>query len=229
MSEIETTDDPFLVQRRHAAELFLIRHGDALPGPDEIIPSGIYDDLPLSSVGREQAQSLAERLGKVPFAALYSSPLRRCLETAAPLAARSSLTVNIVPDLREVRLGDVIVLPTNGDLEALSRALHERQNQIVRVAGATGSWDDIPGSESSKTLRRRVVDALDAIAAKHIGERVVAFAHGGVINAYVAEVLGLEKDFFFPAANTSITVVRVAGNRRVLYVLNDLSHVLRHG
>lgn len=229
MSEIETIDDPFLVQRRHAAELFLIRHGDALPGPDEIIPGGIYDDLPLSNIGREQAQSLAERLGKVSFAALYSSPLRRCRETATPLAERLGLTVNIVSDLREVRLGDVITLPVDGDLEALSRSLHERQNQIVRVAGATGSWDDIPGSESSKALRQRVVAALDAIAAKHIGERVVAFAHGGVINAYVAEVLGLERDFFFPAANTSITVVRVAGQRRVLYVLNDLAHVLRHG
>lgn len=229
MSDIETTDDPFLFQRRHAAELFLIRHGDALPGPDEIIPGGIYDDLPLSSIGRDQAQLLAGRLGNVPFAALYSSPLRRCLETAAPLAERLGLTVNIVPDLREVQLGDVITLPTDGDLEALSKALHERQNQIVRVAGATGSWDDIPGSESSKALRQRVVEALDAITAKHIGERVVAFAHGGVINAYVAEVLGLERDFFFPAANASITVVRAVGQRRVLYVLNDLAHVVRHG
>jgi len=229
MSEIETTDDPFLVQRRHAAELFLIRHGDAIPGADEIIPSGVYDDLPLSSIGREQAQALAERLGKVPFAALYSSPLRRCLETASPLAEQLGMTVTVVPDLREVQIGEVIPLPGDGDLEALSQALHERQNQIVRLAGATGNWDDIPGSESSRALRQRVVEALDAIANKHIGERVVAFAHGGVINAYAAEVLGLNKDFFFPAANTSITVVRVAGKHRVLYVLNDLAHVRRHG
>ncbi len=227
MSEI--ADDPFLVQRSHAAELFLIRHGDAIPGADEIIPSGVYDDLPLSSIGREQAQALAERLGKVPFAALYSSPLRRCLETASPLAEQLSMTVTVVSDLREVQLGEVIPLPGDGDLEALSQALHERQNQIVRLAGATGNWDDIPGSESSKVLRQRVVGALDTIANKHIGERVVAFAHGGVINAYVAEVLGLDKDFFFPAANTSITVVRVAGKHRVLYVLNDLAHVRRHG
>src|SRR5579863_605569 len=138
MSEI--AEDPFLFQRRYAAELFLIRHGDALPGPDEIIPSGIYYDLPLSSIGREQAQALAERLAKLPFAALYSSPLRRCLETAAPLAERLGQTVSVVSDLREVRLGDVIPLPNDGDLVALSQALHERQNQIVRVAGATGSW-----------------------------------------------------------------------------------------
>lgn len=223
-------NDPFLFNSANAAELFLIRHADALPGPDEIIPSGVYNDLPLSKTGREQAQALAERLGKLRFDALYSSPLRRCLETAAPLAEHLSLTPTIVNDLQEIRLGEVLPLPTDGqDLAALSQALHERQREIVRKAGATGSWDAIPDSEPSKAFRQRVVDALDSIAHKHIGERVLVFAHGGVLNAYAAETLGLERDFFYPAANTSITVVRVAGNERVLYVLNDIGHIKRRG
>src|SRR5438132_11742947 len=95
-------EDPFLLQRNHAAELFIVRHGDAIPGEDEIIPSGIYDDLPLSSIGREQAQALAERLSKLSFDAMYSSPLRRCLETAAPLAERLGMQPVIVPDLKEI-------------------------------------------------------------------------------------------------------------------------------
>ena len=71
-----------------------------------------------------------------------------------------------------------------------------------------GHWDGIPDSEQSMAFRRRVVETLDEIASKHIGQRILAFAHGGVINAYIAEVLGLQKDFFFPAANTSISIVR---------------------
>jgi 2,3-bisphosphoglycerate-dependent phosphoglycerate mutase len=54
---------------------------------------------------------------------------------------------------------------------------------------------------------------------------VLVFAHGGVINAYAAEVLGLTRDFFFPCANTSITLVRIAGRTRVLYMLNDVAHL----
>jgi len=54
---------------------------------------------------------------------------------------------------------------------------------------------------------------------------VLIFTHGGVVNAYVAEVLGLDRDFFYPAANTSITLVRVSGKHRVLYVLNDIGHI----
>ena len=221
-------EDPFLFQRNNAAELFIVRHADAIPDEDEIIPSGMYDDLPLSRVGREQAQALAERLISLSFDAIYSSPLRRCLETAAPLAGLLGMTPVIVEGLKEIKLGNIRPLPDDGqDLAALTRALQERQVDIVRMAGEAGHWDVIPDSESSATFRKRVVETLDEIARNHIGQRVLAFAHGGVINAYVAEVLGLQKEFFYPAANTSITVVRVSGKHRVLYVLNDLSHIKR--
>lgn len=220
--------DPFLFQRENAAEIFIVRHGDAIPGADEIIPSGIYDDLPLSKIGRQQAQDLAERLSAIHFDAIYSSPLLRCQQTAAPLAGRLSLTPIIVDGIKEIKLGNIRPLPDDkNDLEALYQALHERQRDIVRLAGESGHWDAIPDSEPSQAFRQRVVAAFDEIASRHTGQRVVAFAHGGVVNAYAAETLGLERDFFFPAANTSITVIRVAGNKRVLYILNDIGHIRR--
>ena len=219
-------DDPFLLRRENAAELFIVRHADAIPDEDEIIPSGIYDDLPLSRVGRQQACALAKRLGDLSFNAIYSSPLRRCLETAAPVAERFGITPTIVPDLKEIRLGQVNQLPQDvNDLAALTRALQERQTEIVRLAGSAGNWDAVKDSEPSKQFRQRVVKALDEMAHHHIGERVLVFAHGGVVNSYVAEVLGLERDFFYPAGNTSITIVRVAASNRVLFVLNDIAHL----
>ena len=219
-------EDPFLLKNTSAAELFIVRHADAIPEADEIIPSGIYDDLPLSSTGREQARALAERLRGMSFNAIYSSPLKRCLETAAPLVEHLGLEPVIVPELTEIRLGEVVSLPQDGnDLEVLNKALQERQLEIVRIAGTTGNWDAIAGSEPSREFRKRVVTALDEIANRHIGERVLVFAHGGVVNAYAAEVLGLERDFFYPAANTAISVVRVAATHRVLFTLNDLAHL----
>ncbi len=226
-------DDPFLLRHDNVAELFIVRHADAIPEEDEIIPSGVYDDLPLSRVGREQADALAKRLcsspihrGSLSFNAIYSSPLRRCLETAAPVVQRLGITPTIVPDLKEIRLGQVNQLPQDvNNLAALTQALQTRQHEIVRIAGDAGNWDAIEDSEPSKQFRQRVVRALDEIAHHHIGERVLAFAHGGVVNAYVAEVLGLERDFFYPAGNTSITIVRVAANHRVLFVLNDIAHL----
>jgi 2,3-bisphosphoglycerate-dependent phosphoglycerate mutase len=224
----ELSNDPFLFQRQSAAELMLIRHGDAIPGPEEIIPSGIYDDLPLSQKGREQARAVAERLKNMRFDAAYSSPLRRCQETAAPLIEQSKLALTIIEGIKEVTLNEIIPMPTvkEGDnLVVLTKALQARQVEIIRGAGSTGSWDTLPGSESSKAFRKRVVDSIDEIANNHIGQRVVLFTHGGVINAYAAEVLGLDKEFFFPSANTSLTLVHVAGTKRVLYFLNDIAHL----
>jgi 2,3-bisphosphoglycerate-dependent phosphoglycerate mutase len=219
-------DDPFLLRRSEVAELFLIRHADAIPEADEIIPSGIYDDLPLSRSGREQAQGLAGRLKALSFQAAYSSPLRRCLETAAPLLEQLPLPLTIVPGIKEVRLGNPHPFPTDiSDVAALTAALRERQAEIVRLAAEAGHWDVVPDSEPSRAFRQRVVESIDSIARKHTGERVLIFAHGGVINAYVAETLGIGKDFFFPVGNTSITVIRVSNQRRVLYVANDLSHL----
>src|SRR5579871_4792924 len=149
-------NDPFLFQRQNAAEIFLIRHGDAIPGPDEIIPSGIYDDLPLSQKGREQAQVVAERLKVLHFDAAYSSPLRRCQETAAPLVERLKLPLTIVEGIKEVTLGNIIPMPAvkEGDnLEELTKALQARQEEIIRVVGSSGSWDSLPDSESSKAFR----------------------------------------------------------------------------
>ena len=220
--------DPFLLQSSETAELFLIRHADAIPEADEIIPTGIYDDLPLSRIGRKQAQALAEYLKALRFHAANISPLRRCQETATPVLEQLGMTATLVPDIKEVHLGSPYPLPTDiQDPAVLTRALQERQAEIVRLVAESGHWDAIPDSESSHAFRQRVVAAIDGIASQHRGERVLIFTHGGVIYAYMAETLGLEKDFFFPSVNTSINIIRVSSLQRVLYTLNNFSHLPR--
>ena len=222
-------NDPLLLRRAFEAELYLNRHAVAIPGPDEIIPSGIYDDLPLSKEGREQAQKLAERLKSIHFDAAYSSPLRRCQQTAAPLLSYIDLQATIIDGIKEIAGDNPLDIPqvqAGDNLEVLTKALQARQMEIIRLVGNSGHWDAVSSQESSKDFRQRVVTSIDGIAQQHIGQRVLVFCHGGVINAYIADVLGLETDFFFPCANTSITVVRVHPEKRVLYVLNDIFHVL---
>jgi probable phosphoglycerate mutase len=220
--------DPFLIKPVHSAELYLIRHGDAIPEADEIIPSGTYDNLPLSRTGRLQAQALAERLRDMRFDAAYRSPLKRCLQTGAPLLQALNMQATIVEDIQEIRLLPRTPLPEfkeGDDLAPLTKAIRASQAENTNIAAASGSWDAVTSEESSKDFRARVVKALDAIAREHIGQRVLVFTHGGVINAYAAEVLGLERDFFFPCINTSITLVRSTGDYRVLYMLNDVAHL----
>lgn len=226
--ETPTGNNLFLNRKSGAAELFLIRHGDALPGPEMALPGGKYDDQPLSAYGQKQAQALADAYTAVKFDAVYSSPLRRTIETATPLAQSKGLEIRIEEDIREVILGTEapqLRIPTDADAAATAAALRARLDYIVATATKTGFWSAIPGAEPSETFRRRVVETVDTIASRHPGQRVAIFSHGGAINVYLAEMLGIQRDFFFPIPNTSVNVVRVAGKQRVLISINDVYHL----
>ena len=226
MATAEPAKDLFLRLKNGAAELYLIRHGDALPAGDEIVPGGTYDDQPLSELGRKQASALAARWGQIPFDAIYSSPYRRARETAEVLAQTCGLEVLIEPEVREIHLGQVGAgLPKDVSREEYAAALRARLDEIVQIVGRVGYWSAIPGSEPSAEFRARVAAAIDGIGARHAGQRVAIFSHGGVINAYLAILLGLERDFFFPIVNTSVSTVRVQADRRIILGINEISHL----
>ena len=103
--------------------------------------------------------------------------------------------------------------------------MRERLDTIVRTIARTGYWSSIPGSEPASEFRARVLKAIDGLAARHAGQRIAIFSHGGVINGYLAQALGLERDFFFPILNTSVSIVRVKEGVRVLLGLNDVCHL----
>jgi broad specificity phosphatase PhoE len=223
-----SADDPFLSLKSGSTEIYLIRHGDALPGAEEVTP-GAYDDQALSELGRRQAQALGERLRVVPLAAVYSSPIARARETAGYVAREQGLEVRVEPELREVMLGPIGLLPEHASAEEVSAGLKRRLREIAVVAATTGTWASIPGSEATAALRTRLLAAVDRIAAAHPGQRVAAVSHAGAINAYFAAILGIERDYFFPTANTAISLVRVNGARRMLFALNDIGHLLAGG
>lgn len=230
MSTNNPISDPFLSRRSGGTEVFLIRHGDALPGAEELEPSGIYDERPLSTVGKAQAQALGQHLRPLSFAAIYSSPLRRAQETAALVAELQQIPVQLVPELREIQLGGMRpTLPAGATAEQVAAHLRDRLAEIVRTVATSGYWSSIPGSEPDDAFRARVTNAIDSLARRHPGERIAVISHGGVINAYVAATIGLDRNFFFPAANTAVSLVRVRDSARVLLALNDVCHLREAG
>lgn len=221
--------DPFLSPKYGGAEIYLIRHADAIPEAEDLRP-GDYDAQNLSVLGRKQSEALAERLRSTHFDALYASPLGRARQTAEPLAAALGVPVETVPDLREIELGAIgPALPEGAIPAEMAAHLRDRLRAIALTAASTGYWSSIPGSEPAAAFRARVVGAHDRLAARHPGGRIACFSHGGTINVYAAAVLGLDRDFFFPVANTSISIVRVKGDQRVLLTLNDVCHLREAG
>ncbi len=217
--------DPFLRLSQGGTEILLIRHGDAVRAGDDVELGG-YDEQGLSQLGQRQAAAMAPDVAARQPVAIYSSPTRRAQETAWPLAHALGLPVLVESGLREVDLTRVrpsipAEVPPSERAELLRRYLRGMEQQAMAV----GKWSLIPGAESSTSVRARITAAVDALAARHVGQRIVMVSHAGAINAYIATFLDLERDFFFPIMNTAISTVRVRGSEHLLVELNASHHL----
>ncbi len=141
-----------------------------------------FADRPLTDLGRRQAVELAARLEGTDLDAVYSSDLQRARDTAEAVARSKGLEVGTTPDLREVDVGSWSGL-TRAEAEAQYPDAYGRWLQ-----GGEG-WDD---GETYEELRERVVRAIQQIAKRHEGERVLVVAHGGTIRAIHAAALGVD-------------------------------------
>jgi broad specificity phosphatase PhoE len=140
-------------------------------------------DLPLNDRGREQATALADELEGVPFAAVYSSDLRRAYETALAVAERRGLAVTPMPELREIDVGSWTGLTQ----DEVKERFRDGYRQMRTRAGR--GWE---GGETYAEMGRRVLDAVRRIAADHAGETVLVVTHSGPIRTVRAHALGLD-------------------------------------
>jgi 2,3-bisphosphoglycerate-dependent phosphoglycerate mutase len=205
---------PAICQEATAMQLLLIRH--ARPARIEGRAGGA--DPALDEVGREQAKHLAEYLASETIHAVYASPMRRAVETAAPLAAELGVEVSLEPDITEFDVAAETYIPA----EELKAAGDMRWR-----AGAT--VDEWPADcEPLEVFHSRVVAGIDRIIARHPGQTVAVVCHGGVISRYGSAILGLpwEQIWFFYPLYTSVS--RIAANRsgvRTIVSLNEVGHL----
>jgi len=207
----------FKVQTAEAVELILVCHAE----PDYRAAGNGKDpwDPPLTEKGRWQAMRLAMRLRRMRVDAVYTSTLRRALETAAFVAAAKDLPMIRMHQLREINLEP-------GALEsAVSDASTLTGEVVIRLLN-NPTWDALPGFEPSHQFRRRVMQAVEGILADHDSQRVVVVTHGGVINSYLSKILDIPRDLFFLPDHASISVVRTWRDLSAVQGLNDLAHLL---
>jgi 2,3-bisphosphoglycerate-dependent phosphoglycerate mutase len=194
-------------------DLLWVRHGE----PERIAPgTGVPADPALTDVGREQAERLAAWLATEPIDVILSSPQRRAIETAEPLARVHGIEVKITKGLMEYDALSDSYIPME-ELRA-SNDPHLR-------AMYDGRWEEF-GAEPADVFRTRIATSLDEIVAAHPGKRVVAVCHGGVINVAFAIALGLERHLWFEPHYTSLS--RMVASRtgvRSVASINERAHL----
>lgn len=180
---------------------YLLRHGETEYHAQQRLLGRL--DIGLDQRGKEQAARVVGFFRDIPLAAVYSSPLKRCLETAAPVAADKGLEVQVMEGLMEVDMGE-------WDGRSI-KELMEEDGERLGLWMRDPSSVPIPGGEDFRTVRERVMTALREITAAHPGdERVLVVTHGGPIRGILCEALGLglERMFRIQIDLASISAVK---------------------
>ncbi len=194
--------------------LLLIRHGE-----NDLMHRRMAGRLPgvhLNESGRQQAERLAQALEHAPIQAIYSSPMERAQETAAPLARSHNLPVQICDGLNEVHYGDW----QGRTYKQLSRL------KLWKTLAVAPSQVRMPQGESFIEVQNRVVSQLEALTreddpepvpadldGKEPHEKVIAVvAHGDVVRLAVAHYLNMALDDFqrLHVSLASVTIVHVS-------------------
>lgn len=198
-----------------ARRITFVRHGQS-----EANRAGIWQgsgSSPLTGEGRAQAARVGERLARREFDIVQSSDLERCRDTAAG--------AGFAPELdSRWREGDL------GEWEGLSmRKVWEEDGEYLR---RIRSGEDLPLGRTGETaaeVAERAVSAIDSLLFSRLeeGGEALVFTHGGLITGMVRRLLGMsaEGQNLGVPANTGLCQMAFLGERTVLTVYNDSSHL----
>lgn len=197
------------------AYILLLRHGQN-EWVEKKRLAGWIPDIHLNEEGEKQAAELASRLAHLPFAALYSSPVTRCMETAGFLSRELQLEVQPLEDMGEVRYGDW----EGAEIETLAK---EKSWYAVQHFPSRFRF---PQGEALRDVQARAVSALETLAAKYEKSDMVAVvSHADLIKLVLAHYLGVHIDLFqrivIAPASVSILSLMENGMVRVLRLNDD--------
>ncbi len=172
--------------------VLLVRHGRTAANTSGIL-AGRTAGVHLDDVGRQQAAGLGERMAALPVAAIVSSPLERCRQTAAAVAGALTTKPAVTIDKRLVECG-------YGEWTGKELALLAK-DPLWKVVQNHPSAARFPGGESLANMQARALDAIreyDGLLAAEHGPHAlwVAVSHGDVIKAIIADAVGSHLDSF---------------------------------
>ncbi|ORV08370.1 histidine phosphatase family protein [Mycobacterium celatum] len=170
-------------------QLLLVRH--ALPLRSE---PGQGSDPDLSDEGFTQTERLPGALARFPITRVVSSPQRRAIQTAEPVAAARDLAVHVDERFAEYDRELPVYIP-------IEQIREEKPQEWARMAEGR-----LPSSVDEVAFRARVNAAVDdVVAAADPDDTVAVFSHGGVINVVLHEILGTRRLLSFPIDYVSVT------------------------
>jgi broad specificity phosphatase PhoE len=199
--------------------LYCIRHGESSYNAEGRIQG--QSDVPLSELGRRQSEAVAKALDNLPIDAVYSSPLRRAMQTAEPVAAVLKLAIQTDPRLMEVHAGEF----------QDKLRIHLEAQYPAEMARWHGGDPDfpLPGGETRRHLMQRGHEVFQQIA-RGGHQQVVVVSHGGLLTAALKALLEIPAGRHpFVLHNGSISQLELRDGDVKLLALNQIDHLCDAG
>lgn len=200
--------------------LYFVRHGETEYNRRRIM-QGRRINSSLNDTGRIQARALARRFEDVDFDAVYTSALKRTMETAHPiLATCSGASVHRLADLDEMCWGIHEGKPWSDELAAFIDAMYVRWDR--------GEFDyRVEEGESILDVQSRALRAIRKIVGEHAGETVLVVTHGRLLRVLLSTILdfGLERMNEINHANTGVNVLTYCNGGFASSLLNCTAHL----
>ncbi len=197
--------------------LLLVRHGQTHTSLDDAF-CGVTE-VPLTLIGRSQAQCLADRLRREHVDALYCSPQQRAQETAAPIGLALELEIRTRNALREMDFGE---------WENRLRADLAMEYPHELEEWERGSWiAHPPGGETQQAVVDRVVPCIVDILTSHVDQTVVVVSHKSALRLLIGHLLNMAppESRHLHLDPASLSELRVTGDHVELVRFNDTSHL----
>lgn len=200
--------------------LYFMRHGETVWNTERRYQG--MTDIELSDEGIRQAKCVAERFKNIHIDKIYSSPLKRAIETARPIAENKGLEIISEDAFREIHFGEWegMTVPD------LTQKYGDRYINFIREPHNYG----FPGEENIDNVIKRIKPSIDRIIENDDGD-VLIVSHGGIIRLMIMYIMGLDNSWFTKMwiNNTGISIIEIKNDRRLMLTVNDSAHLAAMG
>jgi phosphoserine phosphatase len=204
--------------RYSMSRIYLLRHGETEWNREQRA-QGCSNDIPLSDVGINQAEAIANRLCEEKIDKIFSSPLKRAYQTAEIISKHHSMAVKTYHELREINFGC---------WEGLNfKEIGERYPEVIKIWRATPHLAKIPDSESLLELKERSMGKLMEMLKIHSEDNILIVSHGITCKVIIAALMGIDLGNLHKIRqdNTGLNIFEYKNDNFYTLLLNDTCHL----
>ncbi len=198
--------------------IILVRHGQTAFNRQDMIRG--QADVPLDETGLAQAAATATRIASEwKPAAVYSSPLRRAVQTSRPIADRLGLEVNTVADLTDMDFGQWQGLTYT--------EVRRRWPELSQTWATAPDTVTFPNGENLARVRQRGMSAVHRILVQHPDQELVIIGHTVLNRVLLCAMLGLDDSHHWRIGQDTCAVNTIEWRDELFFInsLNDTCHL----